>query len=160
MDLGPGTQLGFDETAILKTQDLKTAFGKPCISVFKAWPIQRSLSLWGRRTPFGWWIKLPSLQKKWQEDTIWGEDTLERAYTLVALYSQLSQEQLGQTWSWALSYFALPSQSGFFFVLFSSDSSCHNKLRVMLECKLLVQAESFDFEPSGGLALRPIHANM
>lgn len=85
---------------------------------------------------------------------------MERAYTLVALYSQLSQEQLGQTWSWALSYFTLPSQSGVFFVLFSSDSSCHNKLQVMLECKLLVQAEPFDFEPSGGLALRPIHANM
>lgn len=28
----------------------------------------------------------------------------------------------------------------------------------MLECKLLVQAEHFDFEPSGGLALGPIHA--
>lgn len=42
-----------------------------------------------------------------------------------------------------------------FFLLFSSDSSCHNKLPVMLECKLLVQAESFNFEPWNGSAFPP-----
>lgn len=138
----------------LKTQDLKAVFGKPA-ALYLRGGLSRDISLWGRKTPFSWWIKWPSLQKTWQEDTIWAEDTLERAYTLVAFVF------LGATWTaLELGSVILSSLHSLgFFVLFSSDSSCHNTLGVMLQCKPLVEAEPFDFEPSGGLALRPIHDN-
>lgn len=54
-----------------------------------------------------------------------------------------------------LSVISLSLHSFSFFLFISSDSSCHNKLLVMLECKLLVQAEPSNFEPSGGPAFPP-----
>lgn len=113
-----------------------------------------------------------------QEDSIWLVDKITKSAKEVARGHHLRRGHFGE--SLHFGGFVFPAVSGAawtdlelgsqlfyspftvwgFFVLFSSDSSCHNKLRVMLECKLLVQAEPFDFEPSGGLALRPIHANM
>lgn len=158
---------GFDETAGVWRHRIWRLLLSQLPALYLRGGLSRDISLLGRRTTLGWWIKWPILQKRWQEDTIWAEDNLERAYTLVTLCflkeaawtalkldSQLFYSPFTVLGCW---FFCCCWGFCLFLFLFSSDSSCHNKLWVMLEFKLLVQVEHFDFEPSD--TFKPIHAN-